>query len=53
VCEGLRQRDVEIEIHFQFGYAGIRNYPVSGKQIVNAPNYRPMISVEEAVVHYG
>jgi len=51
VREGLRQKDVEVEIQSQFKYAGIRNYRVSGKKILSVLNYRPVISVEESVSH--
>jgi len=51
VREGLGQKDVKVEIHSQFQYAGIRNYRVSGKKILNILNYKPVISVEESVKH--
>jgi len=51
VREGLRQKDVNVDIQSQFQYAGIRNYRVSGKKILKALNYRPVITVEESVAH--
>jgi len=49
VREGLRQKGVNAEIHSQFQYSGIRNYRVSGKKISQRLNYKPVISVEDAV----
>jgi biotin operon repressor len=49
VREGLRQKGVNVEIHSQFQYSGIRNYRVSGKKISRVLNYKPVISVEESV----
>jgi nucleoside-diphosphate-sugar epimerase len=49
VREGLRQKGLDTEIASQFHYSGIRNYRVSGKKILQALSYKPVIPVEESV----
>jgi nucleoside-diphosphate-sugar epimerase len=49
VREGLRQKGLDTEIASQFHSSGIRNYRVSGKKILQALSYKPVIPVEESV----
>ncbi len=49
VRAALQEKGVPAEIKSVFEHAGVRNYRVSGKKILNALNFRPVISVHESV----
>jgi nucleoside-diphosphate-sugar epimerase len=49
VREALREKDIPVEIKSAFEYTGVRNYRVSGKKILRALNFKPVITVEESV----
>jgi nucleoside-diphosphate-sugar epimerase len=51
VCEALREKDIQTEIHSTFQYSGVRNYRVSGKKIFRCLHYKPLITVQESVEH--
>lgn len=47
--EALTEKGIAAEIKTQFQYAGIRNYRVSGKKILKALDYKPLITVQDSV----
>ena len=49
VRAALQEKGVPAEIRSVFQYTGVRNYRVSGKKILNALNFRPVISIHESV----
>jgi len=51
VRDALREKNIPVEVNTMFEYAGIRNYRVSGKKILNTLSFRPVISVRESVKH--
>jgi hypothetical protein len=49
VLEALREVDVNAELRPDYRYHGVRSYRVSGKKIERVLNFKPAVSVEEAV----
>ncbi len=49
VKETLGKLGVEVTIVPDYGYEGVRNYRVSGRKIEKVLDFRPVVSVEEAV----
>ncbi len=48
VREALRDLDLEVEIHTNYGYTGIRNYRVSGRKLERTLDVSPAVSLEES-----
>lgn len=51
VVDALRESGVPAEVRSTFQYAGIRNYRVSGKKILQTLGFSPVLTVDESVRH--
>jgi nucleoside-diphosphate-sugar epimerase len=49
VREGLRRLEIEVDIRPDYQHGSVRNYRVSGEKIARVLNFRPKVSIEEAV----
>jgi nucleoside-diphosphate-sugar epimerase len=49
VREAFAQLDMPIEIETNYSYRGIRNYRVTGRKLLEATQFEPSLSIEEAV----
>jgi nucleoside-diphosphate-sugar epimerase len=49
VLEALREADVRAELKPDYRYHGVRSYRVSGKKIERVLDFKPAVSIEEAV----
>jgi len=49
VREALREYDIEVAIHPDYKYRGVRSYRVSCKKIERMLDFRPLVTVEESV----
>jgi len=49
VREALRRLDIDVDIRPDYQHGSVRNYRVSGEKIARVLNFRPKVSIEEAV----
>lgn len=49
VREALRDIDIDVDINTNYGYAGIRNYRVSGRKLERTLDISPAVGLEESV----
>jgi nucleoside-diphosphate-sugar epimerase len=49
VQQSLAEHGVQIQIHADYGYTGVRNYRVSGRKIAQVLDFRPVVTIEESV----
>jgi nucleoside-diphosphate-sugar epimerase len=49
VREALREVGLNVDIHTDYAYKGVRSYRVSGRKLEVALGFRPTISIEESV----
>jgi nucleoside-diphosphate-sugar epimerase len=50
VQESLRRLAIDVEIRPDYHHGSVRNYRVSGDKLARVLNFRPKVSIEEAVV---
>jgi nucleoside-diphosphate-sugar epimerase len=49
VREALRDLDIDVEVRTNYGYAGVRNYRVSGRKLERTLDVSAAVSLEESV----
>lgn len=49
VRETLRSLDIDVDIHTDYSYRGVRNYRVSGQKLDDQVKLTPTVSIEESV----